>query len=192
MEWLEKIGSGVLGVLGGGVTGLFGVVAQRYFDLKKLDKDLEAQRDRNAHEIAKMEAEGRLMEKEYAARTQIALSEAEGKAAVADASTLAASFDTEPKRYSDPTRADKTQNWLLVILDFIRGLVRPGLTMYLCAVTTLIYIDAHLSLQGKNVSPEQAMEVMKLVIETVLYLTTTCTAWWFGTRNRQPVPKSKG
>lgn len=184
MEWLEKVGSGILGVVGGGVTGLFGVVVQRIFDLKKQRLDQEARRDQYAHEIAKIKAEGEMMQLEYAARTQVAVAEAQGKEAVADAAAFGASQASEPQRFSDPSKADKLQAWLLFIIDFIRGLVRPGLTMYLCFVTTLIYLDAHLALKGQQMSTTQAIELTQRVIDTILYLTTTCLLWWFGVRNK--------
>ena len=36
---------------------------------------------------------------------------------------------------------------------------------------------------------DQTEEMWGLIVGTILYLTTTCVLWWFGTRNKQEQPK---
>jgi hypothetical protein len=77
-----------------------------------------------------------------------------------------------------------------VLVDALRGIVRPGLTVYLCAITTLIYSDAQLLLnKAQGMTATEALDLTKMVVGTVLYLTTTCVLWWFGTRNKQSAPQ---
>jgi len=78
-----------------------------------------------------------------------------------------------------------------VIIDFIRGIVRPGLTVYLCALTTMIYVQARELLGKEDMTLASAIELEKLIVQTILYLTTTCILWWFGTRNSAPQPRNK-
>ena len=104
------------------------------------------------------------------------------------AQAFAASFN-EPVRYSEGVQATPTQAWLLLLLDLVRGLVRPGLTVYLCFVTTVVYLQARGLLVASPLTPEQAVGMVNQIIATVLYLTTTCVLWWFGTRSKQASPK---
>lgn len=175
-------------VFGGGATGLLGIVVQRWADHKNRKLDLEASRDKMAHEAAMRKADADIMKEEWAQRTKIAEIEKEGKVEQADAEAFAASF-REPERYSDGVKPSRGQAWVLIILDTIRALVRPALTVYLCVITTLIYIEARQLLGAAALTSEQAMSLTDKVVSTVLYLTTTCVLWWFGTRNKQQAPK---
>ncbi len=40
-----------------------------------------------------------------------------------------------------------------------------------------------------SLSAEQAIQLIQMVVGTILYLTTTCVLWWFGTRNKGAPPK---
>ena len=81
----------------------------------------------------------------------------------------------------------------MIVMDVIRGVIRPGLTVYLCVLTTIVYFQAvRLLLSvGIQMDVSRAMKLTELVVGTILYLTTTCVLWWFGTRNRQKPPKVK-
>ena len=176
-------------VVGGGVTGILGVVVQRIADYKNKQLDLQLVTLKNSHEITMREVDAEIMREEWAARTKIAVTEAEAKEDVAESQAFAASFN-EPERYSESSKHSLGQAWVMVILDAIRGLVRPTLTIYLCALTTFIYLHSKnlLDLHGVNMTPDQAVKQANLIIGTVLYLTTTCVLWWFGTRNKTKQP----
>lgn len=184
---LELLGTAASAILGGGATGILGAAVQRYADYKNRQLDLQAQASRQAHEVAMREADAKIMAQEWAARTQVAAIEGEAREVEADARAIEASYQLEPKQYSGGVKPTKGQGWVLVLLDALRGIVRPGLTIYLCALTTIIYIDVQ-PLAGKLFT-DQAAESFKLVIGTVLYLTTTVVLWWFGTRNKGAQPK---
>src|SRR5258706_4250216 len=99
----------------------------------------------------------------------------------------------EPERYATgdrPTGGWGTFGWLMLVLtDVFRGLVRPALTVYLCALTTYVWWQVRQLLQVEELEPSTVLEVWKMVVGTILYLTTTCILWWFGTRNHQKQPK---
>jgi len=173
----------VSSVLGGGLTGLLGAIITKVAEYKTKQLDIKLLEQKSAHELAMKKADAQLMAQEWAARTQVAQIEADGRESVADAQAFAASFN-EPSRYSEDVKPSPGQAWMLVTLDFIRGFVRPGLTVYLCVLTTLIYLHAR-SLLGAGISADQAVGIVKDVIDTVLYLSTTCLLWWFGVRNKQ-------
>lgn len=174
--WFEALAS----LFGGGLTGLIGSVVSRIFDYKTKKLEIEQARERFAHEVAMRRVDAEILQAEYAGRTKVAEVEASGREAVADAQAFAASFN-EPVRYSADVAPTAGQGWLLVLLDVLRGLVRPGLTIYLCVITTMVYLQARWLL-GAGISPDAAQATLDRIIETVLYLTSACTLWWFGSR----------
>jgi hypothetical protein len=182
---LEILGTIFASVFSGGATGIIGVIAQRYADYKnkQLDLQLEAQRFSQQVELKRVDAE--IMKAEYAAKLDITRLETTGASDVADAAAFAASYALEPKQYSNTTTLTTGQNWVMVMLDALRGAVRPLLTLYLCVLVTLIYVEARRALQKEDLDTEQALELFKLMLSTICYVWTTITLWWFGTRNKR-------
>lgn len=178
---LELLGTLLGSIFSGGATGLIGVAIQRYADYKNQKLNFEHQ-----VEIRKLDKE--IMSEEWAYRAKVAAIEGEARVETEEAKAFAASFQTEPTRYSEGIRATKAQAWLMFILDFVRGWVRPGLTVYLCTLSTMIYIQTRELLGQEELSSTEALELTKLIISTVLYLTTTCVLWWFGTREKRKGP----
>jgi len=180
------------GFLSGGATGLIGVAVQRVYEYKSKQLDIEMQAKQFDHEVAMRKADAEIMAQEWASRTKVAEVEASGKEAVADSQAFSVALTSEPQRYSDPSKVSQAQEWIFVFLDAIRGAIRPTLTIYLCAITTVIYFQAKDLLgNGAPIKPDDAVDMVKLIVETVLYLTTTCVLFWFGTRNKQQPPKRK-
>ncbi len=169
-------------ILSGGLTGLLGVVVQRIADYKNKQLDIQISREKNEHDIKMREVDALIMAQEWAARTQVATIEAESKMDVADSAAFASSFN-EPVRYSEGVKPTKFAGSMLILLDFIRGIVRPGLTIYLCVLTTMIYFQAK-NLIGEGLDPLKAYDLLNEIVGTVLYLTVTCLLWWFGVRNK--------
>jgi len=180
-------------VFSGGVTGLLGVVFQRFFDYQKNKLDLKAKEIDYAHQREMRKEDREMLVLEYEHRVKLQDSVNEGVEAKADGEAFAASFNMEPKQYSSKVELTGPQGWVLVLLDFFRGIVRPGLTIYLCAITTLVYLEARalIELYGIMFTTDQAMGIHQTVINTILYLTTTCVLWWFGTRNKGKHPGEK-
>lgn len=190
----DLITGGIAAVASGGITGLLGIGLQRAFDWLARREDRKAQESRQAHEVNMLRANAEVQAQEWAARTRMAETEAAGRQAVAEQEAFAASFRLEPERYAEGGRPKGwigAAGWLLMVLiDFIRGFVRPGLTVYLCAITTLIYFEARdiLDRYGMVIPADMAFDLVKQIILTILYLTTTCVLWWFGTRNPSRPP----
>ncbi len=176
--------TGLTSILGGGITGLIGSVTQRVFEYKSKKLDIELQAAKFANEIALKKVDAELMAQEWAARTKVADIEATAQVETEDAKAFSAALTSEPKLYHEGGLTPH-QNWLMVILDFIRGFIRPGLTLYLCAITTVIYVKASKLLSGETILPGMAYDLVTQIINTILYLTSTCVLFWFGTRNKK-------
>lgn len=176
-----EIFSAIASLFGGGLTGLIGGVTEKIFAYKAKKLELEQNKQKYAHEVNMKEADAKIMAQEWAARTKVADIEANAKIEEADAKAFSASFN-EPVRYAKGKLTEK-QNWMMVFLDVLRGIVRPALTIYLCAITTILYLKARL-LVPDVVPVDQALTMVDSITNTILYLTTTCVLWWFGTRNK--------
>ena len=179
---------GVAAILSGGVTGLLGVVAQRIFDHLKVRQETEQLKLRHEHERELRRIDAEIMREEWAQRVKVAEVEGETAREVADAQAFAASFN-EPQRYSEGVKVGKFGAAMLVILDFLRGIVRPGLTLYLAWIATELYLDSQRLLGGMQVDLQSAVDMLRQITAVLLYLFTTCVLWWFGTRNKAPQPR---
>lgn len=73
---------------------------------------------------------------------------------------------------------------LLGFVDFLKGLMRPGLTLYLTGVTSFLTWQAYEILQqaGTVLTGDQAFDIYTKVTSIVIYLTVSCVTWWFGDR----------
>ena len=185
---LELLGTVFGSIFSGGATGIIGVVAQRFADFKNKQLDLQLEKQRGELELAKRDKDAQIMAQEWAGRTQVAKIEGDAAQQVADAAAFAASYKLEPERYATGELSGG-QRWLMVLLDLLRGSVRPLLTIYLCALTTMVYVQARGLLAKEDLDVTQVLELEKMIVGTILYLTTTIVLWWFGTRNAQSAPR---
>jgi hypothetical protein len=181
--------NGLLAIVSGGATGLLGVIAQRLFDHWKLKQELDQMRERNRHEQEMKRIDLTIMKEEWAQRVKVAQVEGETAREVADSQAFAASFATEPKRYSEGVKIGKVGAFLLVLADILRAIVRPGLTVYLAWIATEIYRASQAILATEELQDGTLDKLHSQIVLTLLYLFVTCVTWWFGTRNRTPQPK---
>jgi hypothetical protein len=194
MGFLDVLGAAG-SILTGGATGLLGVVFQRVFDAWNKKQELDKLRAQWDHDLKMKEADAAIMREEWAQRTKIAEVEGATAASVAADGAFAKSFETEPKSYSAgmlaPGGLAHAAGWLLMVtLDAVRGIVRPGLTLYLCWIATKMYEEQRAVLAVLDASADAAVMsgVYAHIVNTLLYLFTTCVLWWFGTRSKQAAP----
>lgn len=174
----------VTSVLSGGLTGVVGVGIQRIFEYKSKQLDIEMSREKYAHEVSMKDLDSKILAQEWASRAKVAEIESAAQVEVADSKAFALSFN-EPQRYAADVKPTLGQGWLLIALDFTRGIVRPLLTIYLVFITSLLYLHCR-SMLDVGVSAAQAFELVDKIVETLLYLCTCCVLWWFGSRAAKP------
>lgn len=188
---MGELFSGVMAILSGGATGILGVVAQRLFDHWKLKQENDRLRLEHQFELEKRRVDAEIMQQEWAQRTKLAEVEGATKREVADAAAFVESFKLEPARYAEGVKVGRWGGFMLVLVDVLRGAVRPGLTVYLAWIATALYLDSA-KIQATLNPGGQAQLLVELhqqIVLTLLYLFTTCVLWWFGTRNKQQQPK---
>ncbi len=155
----------LMGVLSGGVTGLIGTVisgGMKFFENKQ----------KHAYELDVMKMEIEQMHVEAEIAKDVAELEMEGKDRTAAWSALEASYKESTSRMSKGDSA-----WL-VMVDVVRGLMRPVITLGTLSLMGVIYFTVAQGMVGPEGIPVQVT-----IIQTVLYIATTAVLWWFGTRN---------
>jgi hypothetical protein len=155
----------LMGVLSGGVTGLLGTVisgGMKFFENKQ----------KHGHELAIMQAENDQMVVEAQIAKDVAELDMESKDRTAAWSALEASYKESTSRMSTGDSA-----WLIMV-DVVRGLMRPAITLGTLTLMGVIYFTVAQGMVGPDNIPVQVT-----IIQTVLYIATTSVLWWFGTRN---------
>ena len=169
----------------GGLTGLFGVIAGKvgdYFTLKQKNAFDLAMRDKDM-EIAKIEADKEVT---------IAQDTNNANREIAESKVQEASYESDKAEYLTHDVIEHAPPWAqgiisvaLGFVDFVRGMTRPSITLYLCVLTTLMYLQmkAIVTLSGQQAfTPADAVKVIVLIVDAAIYLTSTAVTWWFGSR----------
>lgn len=169
---LSLFGNALMSIVSGGATGLIGSIVSGWTELKKqqeLNRHAEAMADKD-YQMTKLEVEGRV---------QIADTEA-------DAAILTTSYSHDSAAYATDAKDSK---WF-VFVDVIRGLTRPGLTLYMTGLVTAMWLELNLIIGGMSAALDAEMmtQIYLQIINAVLYITTTIALWWFGTRNKAKAP----
>lgn len=166
-------------ILSGGATGLLGVVANGIFGWLKergeREERLEMRRLSIQHAQLEFESRERIVDREQDARELVSSDE-----------LRRSSYSQDKATYSRGIQLTTSQGWLMVLVDFLRGMIRPVTTVYLIALVTAIYITTHIFLKGlavaQHINTANMLEQQREIISTVLYLCTVCVTWWFGDR----------
>jgi len=190
----EIVGTIVGGIFSGGATGLIGVLIQRYFDYQHRNQDIETLKLNHANSIQLATIESESAKRRAEADEAIASSNKDAAIGVAeadaDAKMFSASFENDTAKYLAPESqkrpgfAGAAVVLMMGIVDFVRGILRPGMTIYLCILVTMMFLWVKdlSSKYGVYMTADQAMQIQLQIISTITYVFTTCSTWWFGSR----------
>lgn len=174
----------ILGILGsvvsGGVTGVLGSAISGIFNYK--NKQLEYK-----HELEMEVAARETMKEEWAQRTKVAEIEGATQSDLAAQESYQASMGMDKATYSSGIAFDKLHGgWvyaaLMVVVDFLRGIIRPLSTILFIAITFIMYFTLKHRVDIAGTDPVALMDLFNQVVTVILYLATTTVCWWFGVR----------
>jgi hypothetical protein len=190
-----------LDVIFGGITGLIGSVVGGVFKYKTMKAQIELKKAEHSHELQMVRAESDAMIAEAKANIAITRAQVEGAVDLKDAEAYVASQKEGNKQLFSSEWVNKLftvkGKWQIITLplamlvavlfgftDFLRGILRPALTIYLCGATTWVTYMAWTIMQVHNVSlsSTQAADIFVQVTSIVTYLTVSSVCWWFGDR----------
>ena len=185
-----------LDVILGGVTGLIGSIATGIMNYKM-------QKLKNEHDLAMIQAETESMKIEAQMQIQVTKAEIEGAIEVADAQA----YMESQRQGGKPMFSEKWIDKLFSVqgkfgrffsvpmavliatgfafVDWLRGFMRPALTLYLTGATSVITYMAWKILKLHDLtalSNADALSTYTQVTWMVIYLTVSCVTWWFGDR----------
>lgn len=182
------LGSLIGNVASGGILGAVGGIAQaglqmwqakqaadHALEMKKLDQGQE--KDRWAHdlEMAKFESQSKQVLAEIDMSKTVR---------VEDLKALSASFEADKRSYATDGTAEKFPT-LFAIVDFVRGVIRPWITIYLDMVLTVlcIWVTYEVMHFYPEVMKSGSLEtIFKSLVEAIIFMSTTSTMWWFAAR----------
>lgn len=178
MDW---IGNALGAIASGGITGLIGAGISVYGEIAK-------QKLIYKHEEA---MEG-LKQDGMRLQMEIITKQADASISVSEMEAFAESQKNDAASYSKGQELTKYQKWLMVVVDFFRGLIRPVMTVYMTVLTTLIYMRVMELVGGLEglIDKDAALQLANQIILVILYITTTVILWWFGTRQKVIKPPS--
>lgn len=153
----------VMSVVSGGATGLLGTALSGVLGFFQ-------SRSERGHEIEMRRLDIDLAKAEAASAERVAAVEAESASEQAEWSALEASYREASSRMSGVH-----ERGALKVVDVVRGLIRPLLTVALVAAVIVIFFYV-------GVPELDAATMGERIIETVLYLATAAVLWWFGQR----------
>jgi hypothetical protein len=185
----------------GGVTGLLGNLVGAYFKYKDAQIQVDLQKAKFEHELKMVDAETRAMIMESKANIAVTRAAVEGQIELADSKAYAISQMEGNKNLLGQEWINKMleyqgdMRWITVpvaviiatafgFADWLKGILRPGLTLYLTGVSTWVTYIAYNILQAKQgaLGADMAVGIFNEALSVVTYLTISCVTWWFGDR----------
>lgn len=185
-----------LDILLGGVTGLVGNIITGVMKYK--NQKLQFQ-----HEARMVALETAAMREEAKMKIAITKAEIEGAVELADAHAYTQTLKAADKQlFSDQwiERLFKVQGKFgsffaipvatllatgFAFVDWLRGIMRPALTIYLTVMSSIITYMAWTIMQQhgiEHLTADAALGIYNQTTSIVIYLTVSCVTWWFGDR----------
>ena len=171
---IELLTGSAFGLIGSVVTNLFGFFKQTQV---------------NKQEVTLRRLDLEAMDKEYQFRDRSAMREAETTLTLSADSLMKESFGHDAASYSTGVKTGAVGSFLLVVVDFIRGLTRSGLTIYLIwqVHATRTEVQGVLDAIGTSaLDATMALAIYQDVVKMTLFLASAAISWWFGTRAKGP------
>lgn len=166
----------ILGIFGSGgfgsLVGLIGGYFNRKLDLENKKLDLEDHSKQREFELKKQDKDLEFAKTEYANKIQISTIEADAVVEQAGYKAMQDSYN-----FAAPTPTD---GWV----DKASKLVRPILTILFLVFTGVIFYQVQLLVNKLVITPtpEQILELYKMIIEWVIFQAGVCIGWWFAMR----------
>lgn len=153
-------------LLSGSFLGIFGAVGTGVLDFLK-------EKQRNKHELDMLIAQRDLVK-----------AQGENAVSLENAKNFSASHESDKAAYSNPAAASGflgvVFNALMILVDFLRGFTRPGLTWYFVILSTVACVYA---IETVGITEELLTKIVESCVAACIELMSLCVTWWFGARS---------
>ena len=197
MNIFDVASTAISGILSGGATGLIGLGLQQFFEYRKRQQDIAMMelQHKQTLELRALDNQQQIRMAEMSAASAERLAEIDAMARATESAdaNFRASFGNDKASYLD-AKAQQRKGFvgglvtvLMGLVDFMRGMIRPGMTIYSNVLLALLMLwvqrlwDQHNVVMDKDATVKLAMSI----IDTITYLATTTCVWWFGVRSNQ-------
>jgi hypothetical protein len=168
---MEALLSILTSTAAGGIIGVVGSWLTKREERKNIQ--LQFERDVKLAEIRKDEAKIEADHELALADKQIERAQVEGSVAIDQAKIEAFTDDLK----------EQSKNYGIKVVDGIRGLMRPLITIYLLVIATLLTLKINQLVGGlDSLEMSELKGIYDNVINQMLFLTATAVTWWFGSR----------
>jgi hypothetical protein len=182
----SAISGGGLGVIG----GLIGTALTAWSEIAKRKADLEILRENNkaTQLLAAQDQAHQLALAQQTAASQERMADIQAAARSVENASLdfRASHDSDRATFSAPAAQEKSRlaRWLMVTVDFCRGMIRPAATIYSLVLYTMLLAWVRDMVQRSQVvmTATLAEKIMLEVVFTGTAIITCTVTWWFGVR----------
>jgi hypothetical protein len=184
-----------LDVILGGITGLIGNAFTTWFKYKNAKMEYE-------HDEKMVTLQTQAALEEAKANIEITKSKVEGDVELADSAAYTESQKTGQTALFGQGWVDSMLNstgkisyflkpmgtilaTIFALVDVLRALMRPTLTIYLVGLSTYITYLAWEIIQKAGmeaITGTQALDIFQTVTSTIIFLAVSSVTWWFGDR----------
>jgi len=125
----------------------------------------------------------KLSMEEQRLKIEVAKAQIEGQLDLGEQEVLKESYKELNKTYFTPSYFDSLPDWtkpiiaiMFAVLDFIRGVIRPALTIFIIGLVFWLGYSTY------QANPKAFVASASIIVEVILYLTVTVITWWFSDR----------
>jgi uncharacterized membrane protein len=195
-----------LDILLGGLTGLIGNAFTTWFKYKNAKMEYE-------HDEKMVELKTKALIQQAEMKIQITKAQIEGAIEIADSESYKKSQEVGSQKLFHEKWIDmimeggerKYTGWFFRLMgtiialffaltDWLNGMMRPAMTLYLIGTSTYITYLAWQIMQkfGVSLSANQAVAIFQQVTSTMIYLAVSAVTWWFGDRTMSKYLQQRG
>lgn len=161
----------LLGGAGGGIIGTIGSFVNKWVEGKSA---LELEKERNRFAIQEKDRDLLFLKAKLGSANYLAELERDKALDKTAGESLVASIEADAATYST-VDSSKASKWLILV-DVVRGLMRPGLTIGLTSLNGYLSVILLGKISATSSVPEQ-------ILLSTATLAGMSVAWWFGARS---------
>jgi hypothetical protein len=182
-------------IFGGGITGLFGTLVTSVMNFF-------SQQAKNRHEVEMAKIQIEMLKAQTDASIKIVQAQVQGAVELQDSVAFTKSQQYGNEKIFGSNWVDlllSVKGWagyvfaypvayIIIVafgfVDFLKSLMRPGITLYTMAASTWITFTAWKMIQEADTKVDivKAVGLYESVVVITIYLTVSCVTWWFGDR----------
>jgi len=168
---MDILGS-IINIASGGLTGIIGSAISAFstYKLKKLEYE-------HQEKLIQLQSEAKKVD------IEVTKAVVQGQVDIQNAKAFTESVKSQQLKYFSDKFYESLPDWFkpfiasaFALLDFVRGIVRPVITVY------MLYLVTFLGYKTYEANPKAFTVSADIIVQSILYLASLSVSWWFGDR----------